>query len=503
MGEDPSRPQREEILGFCDQCCYCDFCCLRDRRVIDVRSEPVTSPEECGCAPTPRELRALGRGRLVTRRSAIGFGIAGVAAAGLLTASPAFAAKYPSWEDVEKAKKNQKSKAAEVERIEGLIQALAADVAAKQAEAERLGQEYADAQAAFEEAADRASQLQEQADAEAERARQSADKLGRLAAQQYRMGGDDTSLELFFSGSAASADELLARLGTMDKLLDANRSIYAEAVSARDNAQNLSNQAEVARAERDRLKQEAESKMIEAQNAATAAQAALDAQSEHLDVLEAQLAALKDTTASTVAGYKAGVEARRRARIRRIRRERAEAARRAREAAERARKEAEKNNSNGGGGGGGGGGGASAGEVQSSGWVRPGWGYISGWFGSRGTICANGYCTSSGHRGIDFAGGCSSPIYAAHSGRVIFAGYSGEWGNYIKVDHGGGLITGYAHIKPGGYNVGWGDQVRAGQVIAYVGNTGASTGCHLHFEVYRNGVRIDPAPFLRARGISV
>jgi murein DD-endopeptidase MepM/ murein hydrolase activator NlpD len=472
--------------------------------VTDVRSKRVESPEECGCAPTPGELRALGRdvtvvGRTVTRRSAIGIGVVGVAAAGLLTAGPAFAAKYPSWDDVERAKRNQSSKAAEVTRIEGLIAALAADVSRKQAEAERLGQEYNDAQEAFEEAADRAASLQEQADAEAEKATKAADKLGRLAAQQYRMGGDDTSLELFFSGSAASADELLARLGTMDKLLDANRSIYADAVSARDNAQNLTNQADVARAERDRLQQEAEAKMVRAQNAATAAQAALDAQAEHLDVLEAQLAALRDTTASTVAGYREGVEARRRARAARIKREREAAARRAREAAERAREEAEK----GGGGGGGGGGGSSAGEVQPSGWVRPGYGYISGWFGSRGTICANGYCTTSGHRGIDFAGGCSSPIYAAASGRVIFAGSSGSWGNYIKVDHGNGIITGYAHIKPGGFNVGWGDRVRAGQTIAYVGNTGASTGCHLHFEVYRNGVRINPAPFLRSRGVSV
>jgi murein DD-endopeptidase MepM/ murein hydrolase activator NlpD len=471
--------------------------------VTDVRSKRAESPEECGCAPTPGELRALGRdvtglARTVTRRSAIGIGVVGVTAAGLLTAGPAFAAKYPSWDDVERAKRNQSSKAAEVSRIEGLIAALAADVSRKQAEAERLGQEYNDAQEAFEEAADRAASLQEQADAEAEKADKAADKLGRLAAQQYRMGGDDTSLELFFSGSAASADELLARLGTMDKLLDANRSVYADAVSARDNAQNLTNQADVARAERDRLQQEAEAKMVRAQNAATAAQAALDAQAEHLDVLEAQLAALRDETASTVAGYREGVEARRRARAARIKREREEAARRAREAAERAREEAEK-----GGGGGGGGGGGSAGEVQPSGWVRPGYGYISGWFGSRGTICANGYCTTSGHRGIDFAGGCSSPIYAAASGRVIFAGSSGSWGNYIKVDHGNGIITGYAHIKPGGFNVGWGDRVRAGQTIAYVGNTGASTGCHLHFEVYRNGVRINPAPFLRSRGVSV
>lgn len=467
-------------------------------------SEQSVSPDECGCAPTPGELRALGR--TVTRRSAIGLGVTGLAAIGFLAAGPAFAASYPSWDDVEKAKANESRKAAEVTRIEGLIAALANDVAIKQREAERLGAEYIAAQEAFEEAADRAASLQEQADAEEARATAAADKLGRLAAQQYRMGGgDDTSLELFFSGSAARADDLLARLGTMDKLLDANRSVYTDAVGARDNARNLANQADVARKERDRLQQEAEAKMIRAQDAASAAQAALDAQSAHLDVLEAQLAALKDTTATTVTQYKAGVEARRKAREEKLRREREEAARRAREEEERRKREEAANNGGGSGGGGGGGGGGDddAGEVQPSGWVRPGYGYISAWFGNRGTICSNGYCTSSGHRGIDFAGGCSSPIFAAADGRVIFAGFSGAWGNYIKVDHGDGIVTGYAHIKPRGYNVSYGDRVRAGQTIAYVGNTGASTGCHLHFEVYRGGVRINPAPFLRARGISV
>ena len=134
--------------------------------------------------------------------------------------------------------------------------------------------------------------------------------------------------------------------------------------------------------------------------------------------------------------------------------------------------------------------------------MRPASGYIRSGFGNRGTICGNGYCTT-GHRGIDFATNCMSPIYAAASGRVVFAAYADAWGNYIKVDLGGGIITGYAHIAYGGYAVGVGQYVSAGQVIAYVGNTGASSGCHLHFEVYSGGVRIDPAPYLRARGISV
>lgn len=464
-----------------------------------MRSESPESAEECGCAPTAKEWRAF-RSPL-SRRGAIGVGVAGIAGAGLLLASPAWAASYPSWDDVQRAKANEASKASEVSRIEGLISQLEQDVADKQAVAEQLGYEYEQAQQAFEEAAERALSLQEQADAEERRASEAAGKLGRLAAQQYRTGGDDTSLELFFSDSAASADDLLARLGTMDQLLAANKSVYAAATAARDNARSLSDQASVARDERDRLQQEAEQKMVAAQNAATAAQAALDAQAQHLDTLQAQLAALKDTTAKTVADYQAGVEAARKARLERERRAREEAARRAAEE-ERRRREAEEA-ANAGNGGGGGGGGSPAGEVQNSGWVRPAAGWISSWFGARGTICANGHCTSSGHRGIDFAPGCSAPIYAAASGTVVFAGYSSSWGNFIKVDHGGGIVTGYAHIKPGGYNVSYGQRVSAGQVIAYVGNTGASTGCHLHFEVYSGGVRIDPAPFLRARGISV
>ena len=483
-------------------------------RVVERMRVPFTTGDAvaCGCAPTPEEQRAFGR--TVTRRTALGAGMLGVAVAGFALASPAFAATtYPSWDDVQRAKANEAAKGNEIARIEKLISDLAADVAYKQAEAERLGNEYAVAQEEYEDAALRAEELQSQADAEAARADAAAQKLGQLAAQQYRAGSDDTSLELFFSGSAATADDLLARLGTMDKLVAANRSIYAEAVGARDNAQSLRDQAVVARDARDKLKREAEVKMLRAQDAAAAAQAALDAQSEHRETLEAQLLALRDTTATTIAQYQAGVEAARKAREERLARERAEAARKAKEDEERRKREEEERAANAGGGSGGGGGGGSgsgagsgggsAGDVQGSGWARPGSGYVSSWFGTRGAICANGHCTSGGHRGIDFAGRCGSPIYAASSGRVVFAGYSGSWGNFIRIDHGGGIVTGYAHIVGGGYAVGNGDYVSAGQVIAYVGTTGASTGCHLHFEVYRNGLRIDPAPYLRARGVSV
>lgn len=468
----------------------------------DVELDKPGSAEDCGCAPTPRELRDL-RSPL-TRRTALSLGVMGLAvtgagAAGLLRSSSAFAIEgYPSWDDVQNAKANEAAKDAEIARIEQLINDLTADVAFKQSEAQRLGLEYQIAQEAFEAAVGRAKSLQSQADAEAARAVEAAQKAGRVAAQLYRNGGDDTSLELFFSDSAAGADELLARLGTMDKLIAANKSVYTEAVSARDNAQSLSDQASVARDERDRLQKDAEDKARQAQEAAAAAQVALALQTEHLGTLQAQLAALKDTTATTVAGYQAGVEAERKAA------EEREAARRAAAAAAAAEAAASGGGDGGwsGGGGGGGGGDDSGGSGSGSGWVRPSGGYISSWYGNRGTICTSSGCTGA-HRGIDFANGCGAYIYAAASGQVVFRAWTPSWGNYIKVDHGGGIVSAYAHIVDGGFAVGYGEWVSAGQVIAYAGDTGISSGCHLHFEIWEWGDRIDPAPFLSDRGVGV
>ncbi len=466
----------------------------------------VTDDVPCGCGPTPEEARTLRGG--ITRRRALSAGAIGVflAATGASLATPAFAAKYPTWDDVEKARRNEVAKGAEVTRIQGLIRSLEQDVDAKQAEADRLGQEHVLALEAYEDAVVRAKSLQQQADAESARADAAAAKLGALAAEQYRSGNTDPTLDLFFSGSAGSADDLLSRLGTMDRLVDANREVYADAAGARDSARSLSDQAQVARDERDRREAEAEKKMQIAQAAAQAALAALASQNEYRDVLEAQLTALQDTTSRTISQYQAGVEARRREREARIRREREAAAARAREEERRRREEERRRqsqNNNSGAGGGSSNSGGGGGKVQSSGWVRPAHGWVSSGFGTRGSICRNGYCTSAGHRGTDFASSCGSPIYAAYPGTVIFAGYSGAWGNYIKIQHADGTITGYAHIINGGYNVSYGQRVRAGQVIAYIGSTGASSGCHLHFEVYVGGVRIDPAPFLRARGIAV
>ncbi|TQJ30639.1 murein DD-endopeptidase MepM/ murein hydrolase activator NlpD [Microbacterium sp. SLBN-146] len=454
---------------------------------------PEQVDEECGCAPSARERRRLWPSS-VSRRTALGLGVLGLAAAGGLAGplvAPAFAATYPSWPDVEKAKANEAAKAAEVKRIEGLIQALTDDVALKQQLAEQAADELFIAQQEYNEAAYRTQQLQAEADAQAATAAGAAEKAGRVAAQLYRNGGDDTSLELFFAGSAASADDLLARLGTLDKLFERNSDVYAQAVTARDAAQTTTDLAEVQRQERDRLQKVAEEKMAAAQAAADAAAAALAAQEQYLGTLEAQLAALKDTTAKTVADYQEGE----RIRIENERRAREEAERKAREEA------AAIGNSGGGGGGGssGGGGGSGGGAVVGSGWARPSSGRFTSGYGPRSTQCGPQGCASSWHLGTDMAAGCGAGIYAAAAGTVSMAQVYSGYGNYVRIEHGGGIATGYAHASQ--LLVSRGQWVNAGQLIAREGQTGRSFGCHLHFEVYTPSGTTNPQNFMAARGV--
>ena len=134
-------------------------------------------------------------------------------------------------------------------------------------------------------------------------------------------------------------------------------------------------------------------------------------------------------------------------------------------------------------------------------WAKPASGRITGSFGPRAPICTPGGCSQSFHRGIDLGTGCGAPIIAASGGRVTSAGWLGTYGNWVKLAHGSGIDTGYAHLANGGILVRLGQLVRAGQQIGWSGATGAATGCHLHFEVYQNGVQIDPAPFMALRGV--
>ena len=95
------------------------------------------------------------------------------------------------------------------------------------------------------------------------------------------------------------------------------------------------------------------------------------------------------------------------------------------------------------------------------------------------------------HAGIDFKASHGTPIYAVSDGTVQYAGRHGGHGNYVKLSHGGGLATGYAHMSR--IAVSNGSRVRRGQVIGYVGSTGLSTGPHLHYEMYRGGKTVNPS----------
>jgi murein DD-endopeptidase MepM/ murein hydrolase activator NlpD len=102
--------------------------------------------------------------------------------------------------------------------------------------------------------------------------------------------------------------------------------------------------------------------------------------------------------------------------------------------------------------------------------------------------------TSRMHNGADFSAGRGDPIRAAADGTVILAGVKGGFGNTIMIDHGGGMVTLYAHQSKLGASVG--QKVKVGETIGFIGSTGLSTGPHLHFEVRINGTPKNPAKYL-------
>ncbi|RWK52299.1 M23 family metallopeptidase [Mesorhizobium sp.] len=96
------------------------------------------------------------------------------------------------------------------------------------------------------------------------------------------------------------------------------------------------------------------------------------------------------------------------------------------------------------------------------------------------------------HKGVDWAAPLGTPIAAAFDGEIVFQGDGSGYGNLVKISHGDGSETRYAHMQKFADKAGVGTKVKAGDVIGYIGTTGLSTGPHLHFELYRNGQAIDP-----------
>ena len=102
------------------------------------------------------------------------------------------------------------------------------------------------------------------------------------------------------------------------------------------------------------------------------------------------------------------------------------------------------------------------------------------------------YKTYRAHTGVDFAAPKGTPVHAVADGTVIFKGWGGGGGNTLKIKHNNGFMTGYLHLSGYAKGIRQGSRVSQGQLIGYVGSTGASTGPHLDYRVWRNGKPIDP-----------
>lgn len=130
-------------------------------------------------------------------------------------------------------------------------------------------------------------------------------------------------------------------------------------------------------------------------------------------------------------------------------------------------------------------------ELTPAGWpVSKGW--ISSRYGERSDPLTG---ERTMHWGYDFTGKVGADVLSVASGVVTWAGPRTTYGNTVEIDHGNGYITRYAHNKD--LSVKAGDQVSAGQLIASLGNSGRTSGPHVHFEVLKDGTRINPSKFVK------
>jgi|GEM_PF-3778556 len=125
-------------------------------------------------------------------------------------------------------------------------------------------------------------------------------------------------------------------------------------------------------------------------------------------------------------------------------------------------------------------------------WIVPLKGVITSFFGERENPTSANESAQT-HEGIDIAADENTGVYASCGGKAVFCGYSESYGNEIKIDSPDGYETIYAHLNS--LKIKNGDTVKAGDLIAASGNTGDSTGAHLHFGVYKDGKAIDPMTF--------
>ncbi|GGL06118.1 hypothetical protein JOE58_000260 [Curtobacterium luteum] len=257
--------------------------------------------------------------------------VAGVLVVPLVTAAPASATTYPTWQDVQRAKGNEQAKAAEVNRVQTALQQVQAVAAAKSAAAISASEAADQADADLAAATQTATSLQAQADSASATADRAQQRAGQLAANLYRDGATDQMSTRI--ATTKDPGELLYQLGALDQLSSTWAGVMDDASVAAKTASSLHEQATRAEDERADLASAAETKAAAAKSAEDAADAAVEDTQQHSDELYAQLASLRDTTASEQRGYELGVQVAAQKAEQQRRREEAAARQRAQQAA--------------------------------------------------------------------------------------------------------------------------------------------------------------------------
>jgi hypothetical protein len=230
--------------------------------------------------------------------------VVGALVAPVLTAVPANATEYPTWQDVQRAKGSETAKRAEVQKVQAALQS-AQDEAAAKSQAALVASSKADAaEAELATATQAATSLQAQAQHAAETADRAQQRAGQLAANLYRDGSTNQMTTRI--ATAKNPDQLLYQLGALDQLSTTWSGVMGEASVAAGTASSLREQAERAESERATRAQAAEERAAAAKSAEQVADAAVESTEQHSDELYAQLASLKDTTAEQEAGYELG-----------------------------------------------------------------------------------------------------------------------------------------------------------------------------------------------------
>lgn len=305
---------------------------------------------------------------------------------------------------------------------------------------------------------------------------QTRTRVARFASQLYQ---DQGMGQLSVALSATTPDDFANRIAMNDTVMDVQNQSLSRLATARAAATAQEAHIKALKVQVQAAKKQAEAALAKAQRARGAAAAA----KQKLDALAAQQVAQSTALEAQIKAEKAQLVAaqKEQARLHRILVARAKAAKAAAARRAAALRRAGKK--------------VPAEPSTSGGFLsRPSGGWISSEFGMRYHPILHYWRL---HAGRDFAADCGTPIRAAASGTVISRGWGGGYGNRIMIDHGivrgVDLVTTYNHMSR--YAV-RGGHVSRGQIIGYVGTTGSSTGCHLHFETYEDGTPKDPRRWL-------